>query len=265
MQWIRSWLNVTAVLAAAGPGTVAAQIDYRNLDDGRPSRVADAYPIERFAFELSLPNRASWNGRFALELAPELAYGVARSAAIGVRTSITAVGRETGAGVPNSWGGAWAMANLRRETPGAPAISVRIDWEAPFDRGGLSQSSVALTALATRSMGPSRLHLNAGWRVAAPNDPALRSDGEWWLGLAADHTLWRTSTLLIADLSVERASIPLGTSWEAGVGLRRQITPTLVLSAGVSRGSRADEGETRVTIGLSHAFGIAGLIPRRKR
>jgi hypothetical protein len=31
---------------------LAAQIDYRNLDDERPVATEDAYPVERHAFEL---------------------------------------------------------------------------------------------------------------------------------------------------------------------------------------------------------------------
>jgi hypothetical protein len=42
-------------LIAAGFPPLAAQIDYRNLDDHRPVRTEDAYPIERYAFELLVP------------------------------------------------------------------------------------------------------------------------------------------------------------------------------------------------------------------
>jgi hypothetical protein len=42
-------------LTAAGFPPLAAQIDYRNLDDHRPVRTEDAYPIERYAFELLIP------------------------------------------------------------------------------------------------------------------------------------------------------------------------------------------------------------------
>jgi len=39
-------------LVALTATEAAAQIDYRNLDDERPVAVEDAYPIERYAFEL---------------------------------------------------------------------------------------------------------------------------------------------------------------------------------------------------------------------
>jgi hypothetical protein len=39
----------------AAPGPLPAQLDYRNLDDDRPTVTEDAYPVERYAFEFLLP------------------------------------------------------------------------------------------------------------------------------------------------------------------------------------------------------------------
>ena len=39
-------------LCSSFPARVWAQIDYRNLDDDRPVVTEDAYPVERYAFEL---------------------------------------------------------------------------------------------------------------------------------------------------------------------------------------------------------------------
>src|SRR5215213_2714705 len=43
---------VLAVLVRGAPA--GAQTDYYNTDEGRPVRVEDAYPTERYAFELQL-------------------------------------------------------------------------------------------------------------------------------------------------------------------------------------------------------------------
>ena len=48
---------LAGLLAVMGPGALTAQIDYRNLDDDRPTLTEDAYPIERHAFEVLLPYR----------------------------------------------------------------------------------------------------------------------------------------------------------------------------------------------------------------
>src|SRR4029453_3509588 len=67
------WLSM-AIPAAAG-----AQTDYYNTDAGRPIRVEDAYPTERYGFELQLaPLRLerSRGGVYNWGVEPELAYGV---------------------------------------------------------------------------------------------------------------------------------------------------------------------------------------------
>jgi hypothetical protein len=51
------WAVPASVLTIAVAAPAAAQIDYRNLDDDRPTRVEDAYPAERYAFELLIPYR----------------------------------------------------------------------------------------------------------------------------------------------------------------------------------------------------------------
>ena len=52
----------------------------------------------------------------------------------------------------------------------------------------------------------------------------------------------------------------------AGAGFRWQWTPTFVLDAGVQRRLRDDIGpDIGVTIGLSHAFALRGLMPRGGR
>src|SRR5919112_644746 len=51
--------RTAAVLAGLHLITVlaTAQTDYRNLDAGRPVVTEDAYPVERYAFELRAPYR----------------------------------------------------------------------------------------------------------------------------------------------------------------------------------------------------------------
>jgi hypothetical protein len=45
--------------------------------------------------------------------------------------------------------------------------------------------------------------------------------------------------------------------------MRRQLAPTLVLQAGIRRWLDGDPGANEITLGLSHAFAIAGLMPGR--
>src|SRR2546427_286377 len=194
MPALRRGLGALALGLAGGPAALAAQIDYRNLEDHRPTRVEDAYPIERYGFELSLPYvfTAAPGGVRSHGLSPELEYGFARGAAAGVRLDLLAH-REPGvrdAGVASA--GAFLLLNLVRELPALPALSLRLDAGAPLEDLGGSGGRVALGLLATRSVGRNRLHANAAWTVAAPERAAA---GEivpcWWAGVALDHTLFR--------------------------------------------------------------------------
>src|SRR6266545_3810460 len=82
----RPMLVLAALLAA--PPVARAQIDYRNLDDDRPTLIEDAYPIERFAFELLAPCRfeAEPRGVDRHLVVPEAPAGVPRFARGPVRT-----------------------------------------------------------------------------------------------------------------------------------------------------------------------------------
>jgi hypothetical protein len=56
------------------------------------------------------------------------------------------------------------------------------------------------------------------------------------------------------------------TEVNAAVGLRYQVSPTLVLDAGAARRLRSEAGpDYDLTIGLSHAFGLPWLLPGRAR
>src|SRR5688500_19135766 len=58
-----------------------AQTDYYNIDAGRPVTIEDAYPVERFAFELqAAPLRLARQrgGVYQWSDEPEIAYGILR-------------------------------------------------------------------------------------------------------------------------------------------------------------------------------------------
>ncbi len=252
-------LSVSPISASLG-----AQIDYRNLDGHRPSRVEDAYPIERHAFEFSLPYRLETGPGSVYSFTPELAWGAFRNGSVGVSVDWQWLRSGVAARAPRVRSNAFLLANLAGESPGRPALAVRADLASPLDGGGVGSASLTLGGIATRSWGLVRLHLNGGWTVAAPSDPLLRSEPRWWAGLAVDRTLFRTSTLLIGELVAERAIGRSDPDWTVGLGLRRQMTPTVVFDVGAEL-VRGDRDRFGMTVGMSHAFAIAGLMTRRCR
>jgi hypothetical protein len=256
---------LAVVGAAASP--LAAQLDYRNLDDHRPVRTEDAYTIERYAFEFMLPAEygAGVSGERTLVLAPEVAYGIVMNGQLGLKLPV-ALRQDDGAA--DEWGLAgprlFALYNLNTEGPSLPGFALRTDVAFPI--GGLAGSGARLSvkAMATRGWGLTRLHVNAGASFGSGGaDAAVDAEPDWMVTAALDRTLLRHSLLFIGELAVLRMPGSSATEVTASLGARYQLTPTLVLDGGVGRRLTSDAGpDFEFTVGLTHAFGIAGLMPR---
>lgn len=243
---------------------LAAQVDYRNLDDDRPLRIEDAYAIERFAFELILPSFAAFErgGAGHYGLVPELSFGILPGAALGMKLPIAGTWGEASNRFGLAGARAFFFVNLATETVSLPGLAARLDVTAPLGGALAGEGGAAsIKALATRSFGPQRVHLNAAWGFVTPEIPgAVEPVPRWWAGAAIDRTLFRNSTLLLAGVSAV-AGEDVERRWEGSLGLRRQVAPTLVLDAGVA-GRLAGHGESvAFTLGFTHAFAIAGLMP----
>ncbi len=256
---MRYWIALLGAAWVVPPA--AAQIDYRNLDSGRPTAVEDAYPLERYAFDLSGGYRfvRTGPGRSQQTFEPELQYGLRRGLAVGIKAPWTDRGL---AGLR-----LFALFNIRTERPGLPGLALRLDGALPWGSEGGGGVASIFRLLATRSFGRNRLHLNAGIGVNRPAVPAgAEPIPRWSAGLALDHTLIRSSTLLVGEITAERETGGASTAATAAFGLRRQMTPTVVLDAGLSfRVARGERSMPGVTLGVSHSFGIAGLMPGGRR
>lgn len=249
--------------------SLAAQIDYRNLDDDRPVVTEDAYPVERYAFELLAPYRyeAEANGARLHTAVPEAAYGLARNTQVGVKLSLAAVDE----GTETDWGLAglrvFGLYNFNTESRWLPALSLRADASFPLGSLAGEGSRFAIKAVATRSWGRMRAHLNASRGFGLEDALSVAEPLNRWNGsLAIDRTFFRSSILLIAEVAVSQAIQDAPTGLNASLGGRWQWTPTLVLDAGVTRRLRSGTGpDIALTIGLSHAFALPGLMPAGPR
>lgn len=246
-HWRRRALSLALMSGAAR--TAAAQIDYRNLDDGRPGRVTDAYPLERYGFEFSIPVRIS-SGLAAV--GPHLEFGAGRNLMIGIGAE-----SEIGTGGRLLAGGeAGLLWNVRRETPSLPALSVRLDYQLRRD-GGNGSGSAGLVG--TRTFGRFRGHLNGSVRFAGRDLTDGNEAPRWWAGVAIDRSWIRSSTLVAAEVTLEKPGRLVPEVWHAGIGLRRQVAPTVVLFAGL-RAALHDGAPVEVVAGWAHPFGLAGLM-----
>jgi hypothetical protein len=243
----------------------AAQIDYRNLDDDRPVVTEDAYPVERYAFELLAPYRfeAESDGAELHTTVPEAAYGLARNAQVGLKLPLAAVDDGTG----TDWGLAgvrlFGLYNFNTESRWLPALSLRADASFPVGSLAGDGTRFALKAIATRSWGRMRAHLNLSGGVGSENALSVAEPlSRWSASLAVDRTFFRSSLLLIGEVATSQTIESAPTSVNASLGGRWQWMPTLVLDAGITRRLRSDVGpDIAFTIGLSHAFAIRGLMP----
>jgi hypothetical protein len=257
-------------LCSSFPAPSWAQIDYRNLDDDRPVVTEDAYPVERYAFELLAPYRyeAEANGGVRLHTTvPEAAYGLARNTQVGLKLPLAALDE----GTETDWGLAglrvFGLYNFNTESRWLPALSLRADATFPVGSLAGDGSRIAIKAIATRSWGRMRAHFNASRSFGSEDALAVAESLNRWNGsLAIDRTFFRSSILLIGEVAVSQAIQDAPITVNASLGGRWQWTPTLVLDAGVTRRLRSDIGpDIGLTIGLSHAFALRGLMPAGPR
>jgi outer membrane putative beta-barrel porin/alpha-amylase len=228
-------------------------------------RVEDAYPAERYAFEFLIPyslERERGGGSIYASVL-ELAHGIIRNGHVGVKAPLAAV-REAGS---TDWGlsglRVFALYNFNTESGLLPALSLRTDVTFPVGSFAGSETQVALKAIATRSWGRHRIHLNAAYRLGTDDTPAVVEPADrWWYGAAVDRTLFRQSVLVIGEVYARKVVEAAAVEVNAGLGLRWQWRPTTVFDIGLSRRLRDNVGpDYAVTFGISNAFAIAGLMP----
>lgn len=146
-------------------GSAAAQDEYRNLEAGRPIRVSDATPTERYALDLDLTTlrleRLSL-GRYRLQYEPRIAYGILPRTEISVRLptffrerSITPRRGVAGLGIGGE-------TQLVQEGLHFPAIGLSAEAFIPTGPNAL-KTSYSAKGLLTRSFTAGRIHLNAGY------------------------------------------------------------------------------------------------------
>lgn len=254
------WLGLLVAL----PVALAAQTDFRNLDDDRPLSVEDAYPVEHYAFELLVPYRFERGDGGSLHaLVPELAWGALANLHLGLKLPLAlAADGPTQSGIAGARG--FLVYNLFTETPSLPAVGLRADLSLPVGSLGGRGTRGAASLLLTRSFGAFRVHGNAGVATADPDVPgAVEPLPRWRAGLAVDRTLFRQGLLLGAEVASRQLHAGAGTETVLGAGLRWQWQPTLVLDFGVQRRLSSTGPDLGLTLGFSHAFAIEALMPHR--
>lgn len=246
---------VLALGVLAGPA--AAQTDYYNTDEGRPVRIEDAAPVERYAFEVQLaPLRLDLQGgAYHWEVAPELAYGILPRTQVEVAFPFAFLsGDHQGlAGIEVS-----ALHNLNTETRTLPALAVAGSVRLPV--GPLAdETHASVKGIATRTFRWARFHANAEYTFG----PDVGENGNWMAGLAVDRAFPIRSLLVTADLFAQEPwADGEELMWTAETGVRYQMSPQFNVDAGVGRRFTSGQGWF-FTVGAAHAFALRSLLPGR--
>ena len=257
-----------------------AQTDYYNTDRGRPVQIEDAYPTERYAFELKLaPVRLerARGGVYSWEVDPEIAYGFLPRTQldVGVPIAYADVGSEHRAGLAGL--DLSALYNLNAETTTLPALGVRADVLVPVGNLAPDRAYGSFTGLATRTFPALRIHANAQYTLgSAPGVDSSPSVGgtsvaldenaaelsRWLAGVVVDKTLPLHSVLFSAEAYARQPIISSqDVEYVVGTGVRYQLNTLLAVDAGVGRRLNGASRAWYVTFGTAYAFGVASLMP----
>lgn len=251
-----------------------AQADYYNTDQGRPLQLEDGYALRQNSLDLFVApvsllvsdgERSNWAASpgFVYGLLPRTQVGIA----VPVRAQDDGNSRSTSlAGVNLS-----ALYNFNAETLSRPAFALRADVLVPAGRFGPDNVQTSVRGIGTRSFLWGRLHLNGQYtfgrrpsdaETAAERKTHLAGLGRWLGGIAVDHSFPLRAFLITAETyAAEGIDHDTRTTWHAAVGARKQLSPTLLLDAGVGRQFSGERRNWLITLGIARSMSVSGLIP----
>jgi outer membrane putative beta-barrel porin/alpha-amylase len=215
----------------------AFAIDHKNLDEGRPLRLDDAYAIStgEIAVEagagFTLQRRGPNRGFFPIEVL----YGAFPNFQIGLGTSLSTDPHEVDERPKSGDVRVSALYNFNQETLSLPALGVKLGLDTPtgIDSRGFA---VELKGIVTKSFERLSIHFNGGYEFFTDSRREER-DGQYNLVLGASYPVGApkfTRATLIADVFTEQ-SVHRGEPNIVGteLGLRFQLTPRIVWDIGV--------------------------------
>ena len=257
MTRIVAVLGLVIVVVVTGP---ASAIDHKNLDEGRPLRLEDAYPIASGELALEagggfrMARRGADQGFFPVELL----YGALPNLQVGAATVLFTDPHELDDRPKSGDLHLSALYNFNQETITLPAFGLKLGLDSPtgVDSRGFG---VELKGIVTKSVDRLSLHLNAGYEFLTDTRRGER-DGRYEFALGFSYPVGApqfTRATFVGDVFAEQAS-RRGESSTVGVelGLRFQLTPRIVWDVGVGTEftGPADRSRFIVTTGVSFGF-----------
>ena len=238
----------------------AYAIDHKNLDEGRPTRLDDAYAIStgEIAVEagagFQIARRGADQGVFPVEVL----YGALPNFQIGIGTALFTDPHELDDRPKSGDLHLSGLYNFNQETLSLPAFGLRLGLGLPtgVDARGYT---VEVKGIVTKSIERLSLHLNAGYEFITDTRHDER-DGRYDLALGFSYPVGApqfTRATLVGDVFAEQAG-RRGESTVVGaeVGLRFQLTPRVVWDVGIGTefAGPADRSRFFGTTGFSFGF-----------
>jgi outer membrane putative beta-barrel porin/alpha-amylase len=234
---MRREIVVVLLGIVAAAVSAAEAIDHKNLDEGRPVRLEDAYPIAHreisietgagFALLKHGPNR----GLFPIEIL----YGAVPNLQVGLGSTLFTDPHDTDDRPKSGDLRASALYNFNQETLTLPALAAKLSVTAPtgVDAHGWG---VELKGIVTKSIDRLSLHFNGGYEFLTGSTRTER-DGRYELALGASYPVGAprfTRATLIVDVFADQP-VTRGESTIVGteVGFRYQLTPWIVWDVGI--------------------------------
>jgi hypothetical protein len=254
-QW-SVWCLALVCLAAV-PGWA---VDHNNLDEGRPLRLEDAYPIAYGELSVETGSRFSLNRQSAdrFSFPVEILYGAYWNLHLGLGSSLATEPRTIDEPEKSGDLHTFALYNFNQETLWLPALAAKVSMDFPT---GVRSHGVdtELKGMVTRSLGPTRAHLNLGYEFLGSSKDGERN-GRYEVVLGGQYPLGyprHFNTTLLADVFTQQ-SVRSGASNPTGieVGIRRQVAPLVLIDAGVGTefAGPAERTPFFATVGISLGF-----------
>ena len=240
---------VTAAVLAFGAtriSTAGAQTQYFNLDAGRPTRVEDAVPTERYGLDIQLaPVRIERldDGSYRWRVEPKISFGALPFTEFALRIPYSGVRSRDSSGVRESGVTSMAVGVLRAlnlERTRLPAFAVSMEAQLPVGAVAAPRATYSAKLLATKSSALGRAHINLSggtYSVRVPGSDACVAeptsygcggfipDAPCSVGGApspADVAVTRAAVICDGERQVQRAvATPprtFGVRWLMGVG-----------------------------------------------
>lgn len=252
MQRTVSILTLLALLGAVP----ARAIDHKNLDDGRPLRLEDAYSIAHgeFSVEAGIGYRSNRGRKDQAFFPVNVTYGALPNFHVELGTVLFTSPRAVEG--PDRSGDLHlsALYNLNQETLTLPAFGIKgtVSFPTGVDSSG---TDFELKGMVTRSVGRLSLHGNAAVEFvggARGNERDVLYKFAFGPSYPVGAPMY-TRTTLLAAIFIEQAH-RRGEQQTTGVeaGFRHQLTERIVLDAGLGTEFRGGPGRARF-------FAVSGI------